>query len=90
MKKSFKATLLVLSLILVMSFTVTGCFHFWFFQRSYSMTNCLTESITDDMDIYDIAKHYRDGGATVAVVYPFEATQTPLPKDSKSDLVELL
>lgn len=67
MKKSFKATLLVLSLILVMSFTVTGCFHFWFFQRSYSMTNCLTESITDDMDIYDIAKHYRDGGATVAV-----------------------
>lgn len=68
MKKSFKSTLLVLVIILVMSFTVTGCFHFLLSsRRTYSRTNCLTENITDDMDIYDIAKFYRDGGATVAV-----------------------
>ncbi|MBE7074304.1 MAG: trypsin-like peptidase domain-containing protein [Clostridiales bacterium] len=35
--------------------------------RTYSQTNCLTDQVTSDMDIYDIAKLYRDGDATVAV-----------------------
>lgn len=38
-----------------------------FGARTYSQTNCLTDAITSDMDIYDIAKAYRDGQATVAV-----------------------
>lgn len=38
-----------------------------FGSRTYSQTNCLTDMVTSDMDIYDIAKSYRDGQATVAV-----------------------
>ncbi|MBQ8909370.1 MAG: trypsin-like peptidase domain-containing protein [Clostridia bacterium] len=36
-------------------------------ERTYSETNCLTEQISSDMDVYDIAKLYRDGDSTVAV-----------------------
>lgn len=39
----------------------------FFGGRTYSQTNCLTEMITSEMDIYDIAKSYRDGKANVAV-----------------------
>ena len=38
-----------------------------FGKRTYSQTNCLTDMITSEMDIYDIAKSYRDGQATVAI-----------------------
>ena len=35
--------------------------------HTYSQTTCLTDQITDSMDVYDIAKLYRDNHATVAV-----------------------
>lgn len=35
--------------------------------KTYSQTACLTDQITSNMDIYDIAKLYRDNRATVAV-----------------------
>lgn len=35
-------------------------------RRTYSLTSCLNDSITEDMSVYDIAKLYRDN-ATVAI-----------------------
>ncbi len=35
--------------------------------KTYSETFCLTDQITDEMDVYDIAKLYRDSNSTVAV-----------------------
>ncbi len=71
MKKTWKATILTLVIVLAMSFLLTGCaipfFNNLFNKRTYSLTNCLTENITSDMNVYDIAKSYRDGNATVAV-----------------------
>lgn len=71
MRKTLKATILTLAIVLAMSFllsTITIPFFKNFFnKKTYSVTNCLTERINDDMDIYDIAKMYRDGNATVAV-----------------------
>lgn len=71
MKKSFKSVLLVLVLVLALSYV--GANYAWpylssiFNHRTYSQTNCLTDNITESMDIYSIAKSYRDGYATVAV-----------------------
>lgn len=36
--------------------------------KTSSQTACLTQQITDEMDVYDIAKLYRDNRATVAVI----------------------
>lgn len=68
-----KAGSLIISLVVVfaLAFLTTNyllpLFENLFNKRTYSQTNCLTEMITEDMDIYDIAKSYRDGQATVAV-----------------------
>ena len=35
---------------------------------SYSETTCLTDRVTSSMDVYDIARMYRDNGATVEVI----------------------
>lgn len=35
---------------------------------TFSQTTCLTERVTDDMSIYDIAKLYRDSNATVEII----------------------
>ncbi len=71
MKKTWKATIFTLVIVLTMSFLLTGCaipfFKNFFNKKTYSATSCLTERISNDMDIFDIAKLYRDGGATVAV-----------------------
>ena len=71
MKKTLKAVVSTLVIVLAMSFLlsifVAPYFKDMFYRRSYSSTNCLTEKSTEDMDVYDIAKMYRDGGATVAV-----------------------
>lgn len=75
MKKEVKSVIsvvLTLVIILAVSFFTTSCLlpnlKDWFGKRTYSQTNCLTSTITEDMDVYDIAKHYRDGNATVAIL----------------------
>ena len=40
-------------------------------RHAYSDTNCLTENLTDDMSIYDIAKYYRDSNGTVMIIGSF-------------------
>lgn len=42
----------------------------------YSETACVTEEITNDMSIYDIAKLYRDSNATVQFIGNFKDTYT--------------
>lgn len=45
---------------------------------TYSETNCLTDKITEDMNIYDIAKLYRDSNATIEVIgYLEDSDGTP-------------
>ena len=68
-----RAGSLILALVVILAITFfTANYALPFFEelfnkRTYSQTNCLTDMITEDMDIYDIAKSYRDGQATVAV-----------------------
>ncbi len=72
MKKSWASVLLSLILILVISISVNyflvPLIKDWFSHKTYSQTSCLTESLTSDMDVCSIARRYRDGGATVAVI----------------------
>lgn len=71
MKKRAVSIIVALVAILAISFfTANYALPFFkdlFGKRTYSQTNCLTDSITTEMNIFDIAKSYRDGGATVAV-----------------------
>ena len=71
MKKRVGSLLISLIAVLAISFlTVNYALPFLnslFGKRTYSQTNCLTDMITTEMDVYDIAKSYRDGKATVAV-----------------------
>ncbi len=71
MKKSFVAVAAVLIVVLMVSLGVSylvPVFDDLFDKKTYSQTKCLTDGVTADMNIYDLAKHYRDGNATVAVV----------------------
>lgn len=74
MKKTWLT--LTMSMIFVLVVSVFGA-NFLFpmlMANTYSETTCLTDQISDDMDVYDIAKLYRDNNATFAVlvegVYP--------------------
>ena len=66
-KKSFKGVIFLLAIILLIS---TCCYIFIIplikNNKSYSLTSCLNDQITENMDVYDIAKLYRDN-ACVAV-----------------------
>ncbi len=78
MTKTWKTVVITLVIVLAMSFLLSGSviplFIKFFNKKSYSTTNCLTERISTEMDIYDIAKLYRDGGSTVAVCVSGENT----------------
>ncbi|MBP3344675.1 MAG: trypsin-like peptidase domain-containing protein [Clostridia bacterium] len=76
MKKTLGAVLGSLALVLAVSFA----FNHWVMPlfdsilgkkenpKTYSQTNCLTDQITAEMDMYDIAISYRDGQAAVGVL----------------------
>jgi len=67
MKKTWLT--LTISMVLVLALSIIGAKFLLplFNNKTYSETACLTDQITDSMDVYDIAKLYRDNGATVAV-----------------------
>lgn len=70
MRKRIGSVIIALVAVLAVSFLtvnyVLPMLNSLFSKRTYSQTNNLTEMITNDMDIYDIAKSYRDGQATVS------------------------
>ena len=69
-KKSVINIILILSIVLLTSFIV----YYLIMpliednKKSYSQSNCLNEQITQDMDIYDIAKLYRDNACVAITV----------------------
>lgn len=70
MKKTWATILGTLVAVLAISLGVNYLVPLFDGHYTYSTTNCLTEYVNSsptDMDIYDIAKHYRDNQATVAV-----------------------
>ena len=66
-KKSGRITLIVSLVIILLASVVGGCIFNLLNIHTYSETNCLTDKITDEMSVYDIAKLYRDSNATVEV-----------------------
>lgn len=60
---------LTISMIMVLAVSILGANFLLplIDLRTYSQTTCLTDQITSSMDVYDIAKLYRDNKATVAV-----------------------
>lgn len=60
----------IVSLVVVLALSYLGSTYLipLFNRRIYSETSCLTDSITQDMDIYDIAKLYRNNSSTVEVI----------------------
>ena len=69
-KKSFINVIVTLAIILLISFLV-----YYFIvpiidnsKKTYSQSNCLNDQITQDMDIYDIAKLYRDNACVAVTV----------------------
>ncbi len=75
-KNSWLMVLGSLIMVLVLSFFCTQFLFPLFKTRTYSETNCLTDSITEDMDVYDIAKLYRDSNATVAVIVKGQSSES--------------
>ncbi len=67
MKNTWAKLTISMILVLVVSFLGTHFLVPLLNRKSYSQTACLTDQITESMDIYDIAKLYRDNLATVAV-----------------------
>ena len=71
MKRTWLSIISTLILVFVMScafsYFIMPFFKAQMGRRTYSETNCLTEQITDDMQLHDIAKLYRDGNAAVAI-----------------------
>lgn len=70
MKKTWATILGTLVAVLVISLGVNYLMPLFGDNYTYSATNCLTEYVNStqtEMDIYDIAKYYRDNQATVAV-----------------------
>lgn len=67
MKKNWLT--LTFSMIFVLALSIVGAKFLMplINLRTYSQTACLTDQITESMDVYDIAKLYRDNHATVAV-----------------------
>lgn len=69
-KKSVINVIVTLAVILLISFMV-----YYFVipliendKKSYSQSNCLNDQITQEMDIYDIAKLYRDNACVAVTV----------------------
>ena len=69
-KKSFINVIVTLAIILLISFLV-----YYFIvpiidnsKKTYSQSNCLNDQITQDMDVYDIAKLYRDNACVAVTV----------------------
>lgn len=75
-KSSIWFTIFTLVFVLGMSYLCTE-YIFPFFQNNYtySQTQCLTDSVTEDMDEYAIGNMYRDGGATARVVISYNGTE---------------
>ncbi|MBO5394545.1 MAG: trypsin-like peptidase domain-containing protein [Clostridia bacterium] len=67
MKRTWITVLSTLLLVLALSYGISFLMPLFNSPRVYSDTNCLTDQITADMDIYDIGNHYIEGNATVAV-----------------------
>lgn len=70
MKKTWATILGTLVAVLVISLGVNYLMPLFGERYTYSQTNCLTEYVNSsqsEMDIFDIAKYYRDNQATVAV-----------------------
>ena len=71
-KNNFFAILSSLVLVVIFSFLITN-YLLPIMQKAmnhvtYSETYCVNDKITEDMDIYKIAKLYRDSNATVEVI----------------------
>lgn len=66
-KKSGRIAMIVSLVIILLASVAGGCIFNLFSIHTYSETNCLTDKITDEMSVYDIAKLYRDSNATVEV-----------------------
>ena len=76
MKRTWAAVVSALCGVFIIATCINWLFPLLFndTERTYSETNCLTERVTSAMDVYDIAKLYRDGDSTVAV--KVKATKT--------------
>ena len=63
---------IVLTLVVVLAFSFIAT-QFLFPQKTktYSQTSCLNDSITEDMDIFDIAKLYRDNACVAIRVHAY-------------------
>ena len=69
-KSSWIQIVAVLVVVLLLSFLATQ-FLLPKDSRTYSLTSCLNDSITEDMDVYDIAKLYRDNACVAVRVYGY-------------------
>ena len=67
MKKTWLTLTFTAVLVFALSLLAGEVLLPWLNSRTYSQTACLTDQITENMDIYDIAKLYRDNNSTVAV-----------------------
>lgn len=67
MKNTWAKLTISLAIVLVVSFLASHFLVPLINRITYSKTACLTDHITEEMDVYDIAKLYRDNLATVAV-----------------------
>ena len=74
-KTSWYAVLGTLLVVLVLSFLCTQFLLPLINEKTYSETNCLNDQITGEMDVYDIAKLYRDSNATCAVIVKGQSTE---------------
>lgn len=74
-KTSWYAVLGTLLVVLVLSFLCTQFLLPLINEKTYSETNCLNDQITNEMDVYDIAKLYRDSNATCAVIVKGQSTE---------------
>lgn len=70
-KSSWIQIITILAMVLLLSFIATQYLFPKNYKRTYSLTTCLNESITEDMDIYDIAKLYRDNACVAVRVYGY-------------------
>lgn len=68
MKKTWFSLTFSLILVLALSFVGAKFLLPLLTSKTYSQTDCLTDKVTESMDLYDIAKLYRDNRATVAVI----------------------
>ena len=80
MKRSLLSIIGSLVIVLGLSFLIGFYIKPLLSFKTYSETSCLNDQITDEMDLFDIAKLYRDSNATVEV--KVTATFTQNSKDA--------